>query len=73
MTTETRAGFERRSRNWSLLRHEVKLRQPPAVSATKCDGRLSTVNEVAAAALWLWGPGSQSVNGQAIQISGGQM
>ncbi len=40
---------------------------------TNPHGRLITVNEVAAAALWLWGPGSQSVNGQAIQISGGQM
>lgn len=40
---------------------------------TNPHGRLITVNEVAAAALWLCGPGSQSVNGQAIQISGGQM
>ncbi|MEP2030196.1 MAG: SDR family NAD(P)-dependent oxidoreductase [Paracoccaceae bacterium] len=30
-------------------------------------------SEVAAAALWLCLPGSQSVNGQAIQIAGGQM
>ena len=34
--------------------------------------RLLEVEEVAAAALWLTGPGSQSVNGQCIQISGGQ-
>lgn len=34
--------------------------------------RLLEVNEVAAAALWLTGPGSQSINGQCIQISGGQ-
>ncbi|WP_299148757.1 SDR family NAD(P)-dependent oxidoreductase [uncultured Tateyamaria sp.] len=34
--------------------------------------RLLEVEEVAAAALWLVGPGSQSINGQSIQISGGQ-
>ncbi|APX11801.1 SDR family NAD(P)-dependent oxidoreductase [Tateyamaria omphalii] len=34
--------------------------------------RLLDADEVAAAALWLVGPGSQSINGQAIQISGGQ-
>lgn len=35
--------------------------------------RLITPDEVAAAALWLCSPGSQSVNGQTIEISGGQM
>jgi len=35
-------------------------------------GRLVTVDEVAAAALWLCGPGSGSINGQAIEIAGGQ-
>ncbi|WP_299042659.1 SDR family oxidoreductase [uncultured Tateyamaria sp.] len=34
--------------------------------------RLLDADEVAAAALWLTGPGSQSINGQCIQISGGQ-
>jgi len=34
--------------------------------------RLLEVEEVAAAALWLVGNGSQSINGQSIQISGGQ-
>lgn len=34
--------------------------------------RLIDVDEVAAAATWLAGPGSQSINGQCIQISGGQ-
>jgi len=36
-------------------------------------GRLIAPAEVAAAALWLCGPGSGSVNGQAIEIAGGQM
>ncbi|MBV0911715.1 SDR family NAD(P)-dependent oxidoreductase [Anianabacter salinae] len=36
-------------------------------------GRLLEPEEIAAAALWLCGPGSQSVNGQTIQISGGEM
>lgn len=35
--------------------------------------RLLDAEEVAAAALWLCGPGSQSVNGQTIEIAGGQM
>jgi len=35
--------------------------------------RLIDVDEVAAAAAWLVGPGSQSVNGQCIEIAGGQM
>ncbi|VAV88784.1 D-beta-hydroxybutyrate dehydrogenase [hydrothermal vent metagenome] len=34
--------------------------------------RLIDPDEVAAAALWLCGPGSQSINGQAIEIAGGQ-
>lgn len=34
--------------------------------------RLIQPDEVSAAALWLVGPGSQSINGQTIQISGGQ-
>jgi 3-hydroxybutyrate dehydrogenase len=34
--------------------------------------RLIRPEEIAAAALWLCGPGSESVNGQAIEISGGQ-
>ena len=36
-------------------------------------GRLVTPAEVAEAALWLCGPNSGSINGQAIQISGGEM
>ena len=35
--------------------------------------RLIEPEEVAAAAMWLVGPGSQSINGQAIEIAGGQM
>lgn len=35
-------------------------------------GRLIDPSEVAAAALWLCGPGSDGVNGQAIAISGGE-
>lgn len=36
-------------------------------------GRLITTGEISAAALWLCGPGSDSVNGQAIEIAGGVM
>jgi 3-hydroxybutyrate dehydrogenase len=35
--------------------------------------RLITPDEVASAAMWLVGPGSGSVNGQTIEIAGGQM
>ena len=35
--------------------------------------RLVRVDEVAAAASWLCGPGSDSINGQTIEIAGGQM
>ena len=35
--------------------------------------RLIDATEIAAAALWLCGPGSQSVNGQTIEIAGGQI
>lgn len=41
------------------------------VSANR-HGRLITPQEVAAAALWLCEPGSESVNGQTIEIAGGQ-
>lgn len=34
--------------------------------------RLIAASEVAAAALWLCGPGSESINGQCIEIAGGQ-
>ncbi len=35
--------------------------------------RLLEVDEISAAAAWLVGPGSQSINGQCIEIAGGQM
>lgn len=35
--------------------------------------RLIAPEEISASAMWLVGPGSESVNGQAIQIAGGQM
>jgi NAD(P)-dependent dehydrogenase (short-subunit alcohol dehydrogenase family) len=35
--------------------------------------RLIEPDEVAAAVMWLCGPGSQSINGQAIEIAGGQV
>ena len=40
---------------------------------TNAHKRLIAPEEVAAAALWLVGPGSDSVNGQAIEIAGGQI
>ena len=40
---------------------------------TNAHKRLIAPEEIAAAALWLCGPGSDSVNGQAIEIAGGQI
>lgn len=40
---------------------------------TNPHNRLVTVEEVAAAARWLTGPGSDSINGQAIEIAGGHV
>ncbi len=42
-----------------------------AITRTNPQGRLVQPAEVTAAALWLCGPGSESVNGQAIAIAGG--
>ena len=36
-------------------------------------GKLISPDEVAAAALWLCAPGSGSVNGQVVEIAGGQV
>jgi NAD(P)-dependent dehydrogenase (short-subunit alcohol dehydrogenase family) len=40
---------------------------------TNAHGRLIAPSEVSAALMWLCGPGSDSVNGQAIQIAGGEI
>ncbi|ADZ70282.1 SDR family NAD(P)-dependent oxidoreductase [Polymorphum gilvum] len=44
-----------------------------ALTATNPQGRLIRPDEVTAAALWLCGPGSEGVNGQAIAIAGGEL
>ncbi len=44
-----------------------------ALEAINPQGRLIQPAEVTAAALWLCGPGSEGVNGQAISISGGEV
>ncbi len=44
-----------------------------ALVDTNPNGRLVEPEEVAAAALWLCGPGSDAVSGQAIQIAGGHV
>jgi NAD(P)-dependent dehydrogenase (short-subunit alcohol dehydrogenase family) len=64
------------SRNVSAIKQRTGLSDVEARAMmvnTNPHNRLITVNEISAAALWLCGPGSQSVNGQAIQISGGQI
>ena len=43
-----------------------------SLTARNPQGRLIAPAEVTAAALWLCGPGSEGVNGQAIAISGGE-
>lgn len=44
-----------------------------ALAAVNPQGRLIAPDEVAAAALWLCGPGSDGVNGQAVALSGGEV
>ncbi len=43
------------------------------MTGTNAHGRLVTAGEVAAAAAWLCSAGADSVNGQAIEIAGGQL
>jgi 3-hydroxybutyrate dehydrogenase len=44
-----------------------------ALTRTNPQGRLITPSEVTATALWLCGPGSEGINGQAIAIAGGEL
>ncbi|MGD9999008.1 MAG: SDR family NAD(P)-dependent oxidoreductase [Ilumatobacteraceae bacterium] len=44
-----------------------------AITRSNPQGRLIQPAEVTAAALWLCGPGSESINGQAIAIAGGEL
>ncbi len=44
-----------------------------ALTRSNPQGRLIEPAEVTAAALWLCGPGSESINGQAIAIAGGEV
>lgn len=44
-----------------------------SLAANNPQGRLIAPAEVSAAALWLCGPGSEGVNGEAISISGGEI
>lgn len=44
-----------------------------ALFASNPQGRLIAPQEVVAAALWLCGPGSEGINGQAVAISGGEV
>ena len=44
-----------------------------SMSSSNRHNKLIEVDEVAAAAMWICGPGSQSINGQTIEIAGGQV
>jgi len=63
-------------RNAALIMERSNLSREDAEAAMSQDNRhkrLVEVDEVAAAALWLCGPGSGSLNGQTIEIAGGQV
>jgi len=64
------------SRNVTSIAQRAKV-TPDQARALMVDAnkhkRLIAPDEVAAAALWLCAPGSESVNGQAIEIAGGQI
>jgi len=64
------------TRNAELIsaRSNLSLAEAEAtMSADNRHQRLVEVDEVAAAALWICGPGSDSINGQTIEIAGGQV
>ena len=63
------------TRNAALISERAGVSDEEAIDMmvrTNRHKRLIAPEEVAAAALWLCGPGSQSINGQAIEIAGGQ-
>lgn len=64
------------SRNVASISQRAKITEENALDmmlSANRHRRLIAPEEVAAAVLWLCGPGSESVNGQAIEIAGGQM
>ena len=63
-------------RNVTSISERARISQEDALkmmTEANRHGRLIAPEEVSAAAMWLVGPGSESINGQAIQIAGGQM
>lgn len=63
-------------RNVTSIAERAQISQDDALkmmTESNRHGRLIAPEEVSAAAMWLVGPGSESINGQAIQITGGQM
>lgn len=64
------------SRNATAIAERAGMNEDAAratmIAANRHD-RLITPQEVAQAVLWICGPGSQSVNGQCIEIAGGQV
>lgn len=64
------------ARNVESISHRAGISEAQAraiMVETNRHKRLIDADEIAAAAMWLVGPGSQSVNGQTIEIAGGQM
>jgi NAD(P)-dependent dehydrogenase (short-subunit alcohol dehydrogenase family) len=63
-------------RNITSISQRAKVSEDEALKmmvSSNRHGRLIAPEEVSAAAMWLVGPNSGSINGQAIQIAGGQM
>jgi len=63
-------------RNTDLIMKRSGLSRADAEASMSSDNRhkkLVEVDEIAAAAMWICGPGSQSINGQCIEIAGGQV
>jgi len=64
------------ARNVDSISHRAGISEAEAraiMVETNRHKRLIDADEIASAAMWLVGPGSQSVNGQTIEIAGGQM
>jgi len=64
------------ARNTALIMKRSGLDHDAAeasMAASNRHAKLVEVDEVAAAAMWICGPGSHSINGQTIEIAGGQV
>ena len=66
-------GAESHLREFLRVKHDTTLPRFDVLAAMNPQGRLIAPSEVTAMALFLCGPGSEGVNGQALTIAGGEL